>query len=128
MKDLTKAEEQVMQYLWKLKKAFLKDIVEQFDEPKPAYTTISTVIRTLVTKKIIAYKTYGKIHEYYPLVSKEFYFKRHFKKVVRNFFNGSVSKFALFFTNNEDLNLNELEKMKTLIEKKIETLKKEEHE
>jgi predicted transcriptional regulator len=126
MKDLTKAEEQVMQYIWKLKKAFLKDIVEQFPEPKPAYTTISTVIRTLVSKKIIAYKTYGKIHEYYPLISKEFYFKKHFKKVVSNFFNGSISKFALFFTNTEELNLSELEKMKSLIEEKIDNLKKEE--
>ncbi len=124
MKELTKAEEQVMQHVWKLEKAFLKDIVEQFPEPRPAYTTISTVIRTLVRKKFIAYKTYGKIHEYYPLVSKESYFKTHFKEVVKNFFNGSVSKFALFFTNEEELDLNELEKMKLLIEDKIKDLKK----
>ena len=123
MKDLTKAEEQIMQYLWKLEKAFLKDIVDAYPDPKPAYTTISTVIRVLVKKGIIAYNTYGKSNEYYPLVSKESYFKKHFKGVVENFFNGSVSKFALFFTEDEDLNLTELEKMKQLIEEKIDHLK-----
>lgn len=125
MKDLTKAEEQVMKYFWKLEKAFLKDIVEQFPEPKPAYTTISTVIRTLVTKKFISFNVYGRIKEYYPLISKEQYFKSHFKGVVKNFFSGSVSKFALFFTKDEDLNVSELEEMKQMIEDKIELLKKQ---
>ncbi|MGY3794088.1 BlaI/MecI/CopY family transcriptional regulator [Aquimarina sp. 433] len=125
MKDLTKAEEQVMKYLWKLEKAFLKDIVEQFPEPKPAYTTISTVIRTLVTKKFISFNVYGRIKEYYPLISKEQYFKSHFKGVVKNFFSGSVSKFAFFFTKDEDLNVSELEEMKQMIEDKIELLKKQ---
>lgn len=124
MKDLTKAEEQVMKYLWKLEKAFLKDIVEQFPEPKPAYTTISTVIRTLVTKKFISFNVYGRIKEYYPLISKEQYFKSHFKGVVKNFFSGSVSKFTLFFTKDEDMNVSELEEMKQMIENKIELLKK----
>ena len=123
MKNLTKSEEQIMHYLWKLEKAFLKDIVEQYPEPRPAYTTISTVIRTLVKKKFIAYNTYGKIHEYFPLVAKEVYFKNHFKGVVKKFFNGSVGKFALFFTEDEDLNLAELEEMKQLIEEKINHLK-----
>jgi len=123
MKDLTKAEEQIMQYLWKLEKAFLKDLVEAYPEPRPAYTTISTVIRTLVKKEIIGYNTYGKTHEYYPLITKEGYFKTRFKGVIKNFFNGSVSKFALFFTEDEDLNLTELEKMKRLIEEKINNLK-----
>ncbi|MBW1294570.1 BlaI/MecI/CopY family transcriptional regulator [Aquimarina litoralis] len=125
MKDLTKAEEQVMKYLWKLEKAFLKDIVEQFPEPRPAYTTISTVIRTLVTKKFISFTLYGRIKQYYPLVTKEHYFKNHFKGVVKNFFSGSISKFAQFFTNNEDLNVSELEEMKQLIEDKIDQLKRE---
>jgi BlaI family penicillinase repressor len=71
MKELTKAEEQIMQYLWRMKKAFLKDIVEQFPEPKPAYTTVSTVIRVLVKKGFIGYNTYGKVHEYFPKVTKQ---------------------------------------------------------
>lgn len=123
MNELTKAEEQVMQYMWKLKKAFLKDIVEQFPEPKPAYTTISTVVRVLVKKEFLKFDTYGKIRQYYPTVSKDNYFKRHMKEVIGNFFNGSPSKFALFFTKNEDLNLTELEKMKLMLEEKIEILK-----
>lgn len=123
MKELTKAEEQVMQYIWKLEKAFLKDIVEQFPEPKPAYTTISTVIRVLVKKEFLGYNTYGKIHEYFPLVTKEVYFKKHFKGVVKDFFSGSVSNFASFFTNDEDMNLTELEDIKQLIDNKIQELK-----
>lgn len=123
MNQLTKAEEQVMQYVWKLEKAFLKDIVKQFPAPKPAYTTISTVVRVLVKKEFLKFETFGKIRQYYPTVSKDNYFKKHMKEVIGNFFSGSPSKFALFFTNNEDLNLTELEKMKQMLESKIEKLK-----
>ncbi len=123
MNGLTKAEEQVMKYIWKLEKAFLKDIVEQFPEPKPAYTTISTVVRVLVKKEFLKFDTYGKIRQYYANVSKETYFKKHMKEVIGNFFNGSPSKFASFFTNNEDLGITELEKMKLMLESKIEKLK-----
>jgi len=125
MKELTKAEKQVMQYLWRLEKAYLKDIVEQFPEPRPAYTTISTVIRTLVKKGFIAYTTHGKVHEYHAKVSKDEYFKPQFKGMIKDFFSGSMSKFTLFFTSDEALDLTELEKMKSLIEEKIEKLKKE---
>jgi predicted transcriptional regulator len=127
MKELTKAEEQVMLHIWKLEKAFLKDIVEEFPEPRPAYSTISTVIRVLVKKRFLGYKDYGKIHEYFPLVSKEAYFRYHFKEGVKNFFSGSVSSFASFFTDDKDLSITELEKMRALLEKKINDLK-EKHE
>lgn len=123
MNELTKAEEQVMKYAWKLEKAFLKDIVEQFPEPKPAYTTISTVVRVLVRKEFLKFETFGKIRQYYPTVTKDTYFKKHMNGIIGNFFNGSPSKFALFFANNEDLNLTELEKMKLVLESKIEELK-----
>lgn len=123
MKELTKPEEQVMKYVWKLKKAFLKDIVDQFPEPKPAYTTISTVVRVLVKKKVLKFNTYGKIREYYPTITKEEYVKKHFKNVIGSFFSGSTSKFARFFTESEDLDLTELEEMKMLIEEKIKNLK-----
>lgn len=125
MKELTKAEDQVMQYIWKLEKAFLKDIVDQFPEPKPAYTTISTVIRVLVKKEFLGFNTYGKVHEYYPLISKNDYFRDHFRGVVKNFFSGSIPNFASFFTNEEDLNISELEEMKRMIEHKINELKDE---
>lgn len=124
MNKLTKPEEQIMQYIWKLKKAFLKDIVEQYPEPRPAYTTISTVVRVLVKKKFLDYKTFGKTREYYPLVSKNKYFSEYMNDIIFSFFNGSSGKFASYFTKNEDLNLSELEEIKDLIEEKIENLKK----
>ncbi len=126
MKELTKAEEQVMQYLWSLKKGFLKDIVEQFPEPRPAYTTISTVIRTLVKKGFIAYNTYSKVNEYYPKVEKSEYFRNHLKGIIKNFFSGSPTQFASFFANNEELDLKQLEEIKELVNKKIDEIKKNE--
>lgn len=125
MKELTKAEEQVMQYLWKLEKAFLKDIVEEFPEPGPAYTTISTVIRVLVKKGFIGYNTYSKVHEYYPLISKQEYFKGHINRIVQHFFNGSAPKFASFFAGNDDLSLSELEEIRQLIDKRINEKKED---
>lgn len=124
MQELTKAEEQVMQYLWKLKKCFLKDIVEQFPEPKPAYTTISTVIRVLVKKDFIAFNTYGKVHEYYPLISKREYFRKHLKRVINSHFNGSASSFASFFATDKELDLSELEDIKNIFEEQINKMKK----
>lgn len=123
MKELTKAEEQVMQYLWELEKAFLKDIVDKFPEPKPAYTTVQTVVRVLTKKKIIGFEVFGKTNQYYPLVSKVNYFKGHFKGVVNDFFNGSISNFASFFTDDNNLSLSELEKMQQMIASKIDKLK-----
>jgi BlaI family transcriptional regulator, penicillinase repressor len=119
MNELTKAEEQVMQYLWKLGKAFLKDIVEQFPEPRPAYTTVSTVIRVLVKKGFIAFNSYSKVHEYYPLLTKQHYIQVHFKRIVKNFFNGSVSGFASSFTEDGNLSLSELEEIRNLMETRI---------
>ena len=119
MKELTKAEEQIMQYLWKIEKGFLKDIAEQFAEPRPAYTTVSTVIRVLVKKGFIKFNTYGKLHEYYPAISKKEYSRNFFKSWIGNFFNHSNKKFVSFFMQDEDMNLTELEEMKKLIEEQI---------
>lgn len=121
-KELTKAEEQVMQFLWKIDKGFLKDVVDQFPEPKPANTTVSTVIRVLVKKGFIGYNAYGKIHEYYPLISKNDYFRSHMKSIITNFFHGSAPEFASFFAN-EQLQLSELEEIKGIIEEKIQKIK-----
>lgn len=121
MKELTKAEEQVMRYLWKLKKAFLKDIVESYPEPRPAYTTVSTVIRVLVKKGFIKYNSYGKVHEYFPSVSKSEYFRSFFNGILKNFFNGSPTNFASFFAENEELQLNELEEIRAIIDQHIQT-------
>ncbi|WP_430814750.1 BlaI/MecI/CopY family transcriptional regulator [Carboxylicivirga sp. RSCT41] len=119
MIELTKAEEQVMQYLWTIDKGFLKDIVEQYPEPRPAYTTVSTVVRVLVRKKAIGFNTYGKVNEYYPLIKKSDYSKKYMKNLVQNFFNNSQQQFASFFTKESELTVSELEELKALIDKQI---------
>src|SRR5690242_20501472 len=120
-KELTKAEEEIMHILWRLSKGFLKDIVDGFPQPKPAYTTVSTVVRVLVKKNFIGFKTYGKSNEYYPLISKKEYFKHKLKPIVTNYFDGSKRELASFFANNQ-LSLSELEEVKSLIEEKIKKL------
>jgi len=123
MKELTKAEEQVMQYLWKINKGFLKDIVDEFPEPKPAYTTISSVIRVLIKKGFIGFNTYGKTNEYFAHTSKGEYFKSKFKNMIGNYFNGSVTNFASFFAGDKDINVDELEEIKRIIDNSIKDKK-----
>lgn len=122
-KELTKAEEQVMKYLWALEKGFLKDIVDRFPEPRPAYTTISTVIRVLVKKGFIGFNTYGKVNEYYPLISKTKYFQSTIRPMISNYVSGSPEAFASFF-NNAKLSLTELEEIKKMINERIRKTKK----
>ncbi|MBV6644839.1 MAG: BlaI/MecI/CopY family transcriptional regulator [Cyclobacteriaceae bacterium] len=119
MKELTKAEEQLMQYLWKMEKAFLKDIVAEYPDPKPAYTTVSTVVNVLVKKGFIAFNTYGKAREYFPSIKKASYTRQTFKSILKNFFNDSPSQFASFFTKENDFSLEELQEMQELIALKI---------
>lgn len=123
MKELTKAEQQVMHHIWELRKSFLKDIVEAFPEPRPAYTTISTVIRVLVKKGFVGYNTYGKVHEYFAKISRKAYFRTHVSTMINNHFEGSVVSFASFFTGDDALGLGELEEIKLMIDQKIEDLK-----
>lgn len=123
MKELTKAEEQIMQYLWKLERAFLKDIIEEFPQPRPAYTTISTVVRVLVKKGFIGFETFGKVNQYYPLVSKKVYTRDFMKGMIKSFFNDSVGGFTSFFAKEQDLSLSQLEEMKSLIEEQIKSKK-----
>ncbi len=120
-KSLTKAEEQVMQYLWDLRQGFLKDILDKFPDPKPAYTTVSTVVRVLVSKGFIGYKTYGKINEYFPLIAKQKYFTSRLKPMVSNYLSNQEA-FASFFTN-ENLDLSEMEEIKKIVDQKIKELK-----
>lgn len=119
MKELTKAEEQLMQSLWAIKKAYLKDIVEQYPEPRPAYTTISTVVNVLVKKNFIGFETHGKSREYFPLISKEKYSQQSMKGLMSNFFDNSASQFASFFASQKDLSVEELQEIRTLIDDQI---------
>jgi len=119
MKELTKAEEQLMKHLWKLEKAYLKDIVDEYDEPKPAYTTISTVVNVLVRKGIIGFDLHGKAKHYYPLISKEDYSSQSIKGLVTNFFNNSYQQFASFFTSSKELSVDELKEIRKMIDDEI---------
>ena len=126
MKELTKAEEQVMEYLWKLERAFVRDILDEFPEPKPAHTTVSTIVRILEKKELVGYTAFGKNYQYFPLVSKKEYAWLCFRGVLSKHFNSSVRRFASFFASDSKVSLSELEEMKELLEKEIEKRKTEE--
>lgn len=120
---LSKKEEQLMRHLWKLRKAFMKDLMDEYDEPKPAATTIATLLKRMRDKGFIDYKTYGKSREYYPLVSQSDYFSNHLKGWIKNFFGNSTSKFASFFTQATDLSTEELEALREVIDEELEKKK-----
>lgn len=120
MQQLSKSEEQLMQYLWKREKAFMKDLLEDFPNPKPATTTVATLLKRINDKGFIAYTLYGKSREYYPLVKKTDYFSKHVNALIKNFFNDSASQFASFFTKETDLTKEELEDLKKLIDNEIQ--------
>ncbi|MEM6378406.1 MAG: BlaI/MecI/CopY family transcriptional regulator [Bacteroidota bacterium] len=117
--DLTKAEEQLMKYLWKQEKAFFKDLKVQYPEPKPATTTINTLLKRLIDKGVVAYKLYGNSREYYPLVSKNQYFAKHMNGLIKNYFNNSVEQFASFFTKQTDISEEDLRKLKSIVDQQL---------
>lgn len=119
IKELTKAEEQVMQILWKIKKGFVKDILEEIPEPKPAYNTVSTIVRILEKKGFVAYNAYGKTHEYYPLISKQEYSSYFLKNFVGSYFGGSFHKLVSFFAKENDMDLHEFEEMMKYVEQDL---------
>jgi predicted transcriptional regulator len=117
--QLSKSEEQLMQHLWKLENAFMKDLLDSFPEPKPATTTVATLLKRMIGKGFVDYKTYGKSREYFPLVKKEDYFSKHMNGLIKTFFNDSASQFASFFTRKTDLTKDELEALKAIIDQEI---------
>ena len=120
MEKLTKTEEKIMQILWKLKKAFVKDLIKELPEPKPPYNTISSVVRILEKKEFIKHKAYGKTHEYYPAISKAAYKSFEFKSLISNYFEGSYKKVVSFLVNEEKLNKDDIDEIKDMIEKNKE--------
>ena len=111
LKELTKAEDQIMQILWKLEKGFVKDIIEEFPTPKPAYNTVSTIIRILETKGFVKHTAYGKTHEYYPAISKEKYTKFYLNSMLTGYFNGSFQNLVSFFAKENNLSVDDIEKL-----------------
>lgn len=116
IKELTKAEEQVMQLLWQLKEAIVKDIITLMPEPKPAYNTVSTVVRVLEGKGFIDHKAYGNSHVYFPLISGEEYKKFTFDKMMSGYFGNSYQSLVSFIANEKKLDLQQLDELTQLIE------------
>ncbi len=116
IRELTKAELQIMQILWKLENAFVNDIIDELPMPKPAYNTVSTIIRILEKKGIVSHKPFGKTFQYYPLVKKEEYIERYMGGVLNSFFSDSLSNLVSFFSKKENLSLEETDKILKILE------------
>lgn len=127
MKKLTAAEEDVMQILWRLEKGFVKDILEQFPDPKPPYTTVLSVIRVLEKKEFVSHTQYGNTYEYFALVTKDEYAGEHFNQFLSGYFNNSFPKMAAFFARENNLTMSELEEIMRLTQKELNHPNNENH-
>jgi BlaI family transcriptional regulator, penicillinase repressor len=116
MRELTRAEEEVMQVLWKIEKGFVKEILSHFPEPKPAYNTVSTIVRILQEKGFVSHKAYGHTHEYYPLISKDEYSKMHLKVFIRDYFSNSFEKMVSFFAKEKSISVREMEEIMKIMQ------------
>jgi BlaI family transcriptional regulator, penicillinase repressor len=116
---LTNAEEQIMKLLWRLDKAFIRDLLNQFPDPKPASTTVLTLLKRMIDKGFVSYRQYGNSREYYPLIKKADYFSEHINVLIKDFFNNSTAQFASFFTNETEMSPEELKELRDIVDKKI---------
>ena len=116
---LSNAEEELMQILWKKKKAFMKDLIEAYPEPKPASTTVATLLKRMRDKNFVDFVQYGRSREYFPLVKKSDYFSKQMNGLIKNFFNNSAAQFASFFTEETDLSEDELKELRKIIDERI---------
>jgi len=119
IRELTKAEEQIMQVLWDLEKGLIHDILNRFPDPKPAYNTVSTIVRILEQKGFIGHKAYGRTYEYYPLINKKDYTRSYFRNFISNYFGNSYHSLASFFAKEENLTIKELEEIRQLMDDEI---------
>ena len=121
---LPNAEEHLMKIIWKCETAFLKDIMDHYPKPKPAATTVATLLKRLQDRGVIAYRLFGNSRQYYPLLGKEEYFSNHVNDIVKNFFGDSALQFASFFTTTGNLSAKELEELKKIVEREIKRREK----
>lgn len=117
--QLSKTEEQLMELIWQQREVFMKDLIEAHPDPKPAATTIATLLKRMQEKGFVGYKVFGNSRQYYALVSKDDYFSKHVRGIIKNFFGNSVAQFASFFTNATDLTSDELEDLKRVIDEQL---------
>lgn len=120
---LTTAEEQIMKLLWRLERAFIRDLLNEFPDPKPASTTVLTLLKRMIGKGFVSYKMFGNSREYYPLIKKSDYFSDHINGLIKDFFNNSTAQFASFFANETNMNQDELKELRDLVDKKIASKK-----
>ena len=125
MKELTKAEEQIMHVLWFLEKAFVKDIIERLPSPKPAYNTVSTIVRILEKKGFVGHEAFGKTHLYRPLIAKEDYTQKFLQSFVKNYFDDSYQELVSFFARDRNMTVSELEEILTALREEIKKQKAE---
>ncbi len=121
---LSNTEEELMEVIWQHGKVFMKDILESFTKPKPATTTIATLLKRMQDKGFVGYTLFGNSREYYPLIEKEKYFGKQVKGIIKNNFNNSALQFASFFTTATDLTSDELESLRKIIDQEIKKKKK----
>jgi len=123
MKEITKAQEDILKALWQIKDGAVSDVLDVLPEPKPAYNTVATVIKVLEKKGYVFHKTYGKTNVYYALVSKQDYAQHILKDTIKVLFNGSVNQMVSCFVKNKDIGINQLEELKAMLEKEINNQK-----
>ncbi len=123
MISLSKSEEQLMEYIWQLEKAFMKELIESYPDPRPASTTIATLLKRMLDKGVIAFNQYGNSREYYPLIKKTDYFSRQVNSMIENYFDNSVLQFASFFTKETNLTKKQLEELKRIVDNEIKKKK-----
>jgi BlaI family transcriptional regulator, penicillinase repressor len=120
MRELTKAEEQIMQILWTLDEAFVNDIIDKMPEPKPAYNTVSTIVRILEKKGFVDHRAYGKTHQYFPIISKTDYTRSFMKNFMGNYFGSSFREMVSFFAREDKMTVSEIETLMEDVKKELE--------
>ena len=123
MKELTRSEEQIMQILWKIGRGFVNDILDRIPEPKPAYNTVSTIVRILEKKGFVKYTAIGKSHQYYPAISKRDYTRTYLRRFVYNYFGNSYKEMVSFFTQEENLSMDEMDEIRKFMKEQIKKSK-----
>jgi BlaI family transcriptional regulator, penicillinase repressor len=119
--NLTKGEEELMNHLWKLEKSFFKELKDQYKDPRPATTTINTLLKRLIDKGIVNYRLFGNSREYFPLISKEQYYSKHLRSLIKNSFNNSIEQFASFFTREVEISDSDLKKLRDIVDTQLKS-------
>lgn len=122
--QLSKSEEHLMELIWKQEKVFMKELIENYPDPKPATTTIATLLKRMQDKGFVAYTLFGNSRQYYPLVKKSDYFSKHVRGIIKNYFDNSPMQFASFFTTSTNLTTSELEDLKKIVDQEIKRKRK----